>query len=147
MYVIYIPCLLGVYGEYTTRAQRYQPSAPPRADISGLGLYIRHIHREDMVYIIYSIVKRKIKVQLWLHSAQYSTIGGCRICSKVGQKAREARRDFGHAPFWHTKITVMTKFSAKMRMILHVCKVEVFLVVGLFIKESNKDFLRLVAMI
>ena len=74
-------------------------------------------------------------------------IGGCRICSKVGQKAREARRDFGHAPFWHTKITVMTKFSAKMRMILHVCKVEVFLVVGLFIKESNKDFLRLVAMI
>ena len=36
------------------------------------GLYIRHIHREDMVYIIYSIVKRKIKVQLWRHSAQYS---------------------------------------------------------------------------
>ena len=25
-----------------------------------------------MVYIIYSIVKRKIKVQLWRHSAQYS---------------------------------------------------------------------------
>ena len=31
-----------------------------------------NIHREDMVYIIYSIVKRKIKVQLWRHSAQYS---------------------------------------------------------------------------
>ena len=72
IYVIYIPWLRGVYGEYTTRAQRYQPEAEPRADIEGRGLYIRHIHREDMVYIIYSIVKRKIKVQLWRHSAQYS---------------------------------------------------------------------------
>ena len=72
IYVIYIPWLRGVYGEYTTRAQRYQPEAEPRADIEGRGLYICHIHREDMVYIIYSIVNRKITVQLWRHSAQYS---------------------------------------------------------------------------
>ena len=55
IYVIYITQLRGVYGEYTTRAPRYQPSASPQADILGLGLYIRHIHREAMVYIIYSI--------------------------------------------------------------------------------------------
>ena len=55
IYVIYIPWLRNVYGEYTTRAPRYQPEAKPRADIEGRGLYIRHIHREAMVYIIYSI--------------------------------------------------------------------------------------------
>ena len=65
IYIIYIPWLRGVYGEYTTQAE-------PRADIEGRELYIRHIHREDMVYIIYSIVNSKIKVQLWRHSAQYS---------------------------------------------------------------------------
>ena len=72
IYNISIPWLRGVYGECTTRAQRYQAEAEPRADIEGRGLYICHIHREDMVYIIYSIVNRKIKVQLWWHSAQYS---------------------------------------------------------------------------
>ena len=45
---------------------------PEPRDIKGRGLYIRHIHQEDMVYIIYSIVNRKITVQLWRHSAQYS---------------------------------------------------------------------------
>ena len=67
IYVIYIPWLRGVSGEYTTQAQRYQHEAEPRADIEGQGLYIRHIHQEDIVYTMYSIVDRKIKVQLWQH--------------------------------------------------------------------------------
>ena len=61
-------CIWRIYNP----SPEYQPEAEPRADIEGRGLYIRHIHREDMVYIIYSIVKRKIKAQLWRHSAQYS---------------------------------------------------------------------------
>ena len=50
--ILYVPCLLGVYGEYKTFAPRYQPSASPRADILGLRSYIRHIHLKAMVYIL-----------------------------------------------------------------------------------------------
>ena len=58
---MYIPWLRGAYGEYTTRALKYQPSALPRADIFWRGLYIRHIHLEAMVYIIYSIGNKYIE--------------------------------------------------------------------------------------
>ena len=34
--ILYIVWVLGLYGEYKTFAPRYQPSASPRADISGL---------------------------------------------------------------------------------------------------------------
>ena len=44
-------CIWRIYN----RAPRYQPEARPRADIEGQGFYIRHIHLEAIVYIIYSI--------------------------------------------------------------------------------------------
>ena len=53
VHVIYIPWLRGVYCKYTTRAQRYQLEAEARTDIERRVLYIHHIHREDIVYIIY----------------------------------------------------------------------------------------------
>ena len=61
IYVIYIPWLRGIYGEYKTRAPRYWPEAKPRANIEVRGSYIHHIYRETMVHIIYSIANRNIK--------------------------------------------------------------------------------------
>ena len=46
----------------------------------------------------FSILRMLPELMVWI-TLLVCTIGGCRICSKVGQKAREARRNFGHAPF------------------------------------------------
>ena len=66
--ILYIVWVLGLYGEYKTFARRYQPSASPQADISGLRSYIRHIHLEPILYIlhiyIYIYVTRKAKTSL-----------------------------------------------------------------------------------
>ena len=51
--ILYIVWVLGLYGEYKTFAPRYQPSASPRADISGLRSYIRHIDLEPILYILH----------------------------------------------------------------------------------------------
>ena len=57
-------------------------------------------------------------------------------------------RDFGHAPFWYAKITLMIILRNDEND-LALCKVGVILKAGLFmiIKESNEDCLRLVAII
>ena len=68
--ILYIPCVLGVYGEYKTFVSRYQPSASPWANISGITSYIRHIHvhLEAMVYIlhIYYIYKLYIYIYIFI---------------------------------------------------------------------------------
>ena len=51
--ILYIVRVLGLYGEYKTFASRYQPSALPRADISGLRSYIRHIDLKPILYILH----------------------------------------------------------------------------------------------
>ena len=56
-----MPWLRVIYGAYTTRAPRYWPEAKPGVNIEVQGSYIRHIYREAMVHIIYSIANRNIK--------------------------------------------------------------------------------------
>ena len=58
IYVIYIPWLRGVYGEYTTRAPRYEPEAKPRADIGGVRVvYSPYTLRSHGIYnIFYSLM-------------------------------------------------------------------------------------------
>ena len=51
--ILYIVWVLGLYGKYKTFPPRYQPSASPRADISGLRSYIRHIDLEPILYILH----------------------------------------------------------------------------------------------
>ena len=51
--ILYIVWVRGLYGEYKTFAPRYQPSASPRADISGLRSYIHHIDLDPILYILH----------------------------------------------------------------------------------------------